>query len=118
MHAILVALEFGHWSFLALLYALLSIETNRETEQDYLHSRKPQTHSPVHSPGPVKSPRAQELCLLDNRPWACPAKKAPSLVSAEQQRTIHLIMLRQVQSEALLVDEEAQALVASDQTVR
>ena len=118
MHVILVAAEPIHWSSLALLYALLSIETNRYPQQDYPHSRKLQTHSPVRSPGPVEAPRSQELRPLDNRPWACPAKKAPSLVSVEQQRMIHLTMLRRVQSEALLVDEEAQALVASDRTVR
>jgi len=118
MHLIPVALDHLHWSFLALLYALLFIETNLNPRQDYPHSRNLQTHSPVRSPDPVETPMSLELCLLDNRPWACPAKKALSPVSVEQQRTIHLTTLRQVQSEALLADEEAQALVASDRTVR
>ena len=80
MHVILAALEPIRWSSLALFYALLSIGANLEPQQDYQHSRNPQTQSPVRSPASVKALRPQEL---DNRPWECPAKKALSPVSVE-----------------------------------
>jgi hypothetical protein len=100
-----------------LLYAPLSIVTNCEP-QDYPHNRNPQTHFPVRSPGLVAMPRSQELCPPNNNHWASPVKTALSPVSVEQRRTIPPTMSKQARSEVSLVDEEAQALAASDQTVR